>query len=274
LIFLGIFAIDRIQRRRLLRKEQEKVKVALLEAENERKSTELEEARQLQLSMLPKQLPELPHIDIAVYMQTATEVGGDYYDFHVGLDGTLTVVVGDATGHGMKAGTVVTATKSLFSALASNPDILFTFKEMTRCLKQLDMHLLSMCMTTMKVQNNKMIVSSAGMPPTLLYRKEKKNVEEFLIKGMPLGTFDDFPYELKETTLEAGDTILFMSDGLPELLNQKNEMFGYDRVIDIFTDSAERQAIDIIDDLKTASSEWVNGDDPRDDVTLVVLKMK
>ncbi|MEJ2545800.1 MAG: two-component regulator propeller domain-containing protein, partial [Calditrichaceae bacterium] len=58
--------------------------------ENKRKTKELEEARQLQLSMLPKELPQLPHLDIAVYMQTATEVGGDYYDFHVALDGTLT----------------------------------------------------------------------------------------------------------------------------------------------------------------------------------------
>ena len=48
--------------------------------------------------MLPKELPKLPHIDIAVYMQTATEVGGDYYDFHVHPDGTLTVILGDATG--------------------------------------------------------------------------------------------------------------------------------------------------------------------------------
>ncbi|MCB0284860.1 MAG: hypothetical protein KDF60_19935, partial [Calditrichaeota bacterium] len=78
----------------------------VIQAENERKSKELEEARKLQLSMLPKELPKLPHLDIAVYMQTATEVGGDYYDFHVGLDGTLTVVIGDATGHGMQAGTM------------------------------------------------------------------------------------------------------------------------------------------------------------------------
>ena len=54
-------------------------------------------------------MPQLPHLDVAVYMKTATEVGGDYYDFHVSFDGTLTVVLGDATGHGMKAGTMVTS---------------------------------------------------------------------------------------------------------------------------------------------------------------------
>ncbi len=89
-----------------------------LEAENEQRAKELEEARQLQLSMLPKNVPQLPDLEIAAYMKTATEVGGDYYDFHVADDGTLTIAIGDATGHGLKAGTVVTATKSLFHELA------------------------------------------------------------------------------------------------------------------------------------------------------------
>ena len=79
---LIVFGIDRIQRRRLIAKSNEKMRIQeaelraqLAEAENERKSKELEEARQLQLSMLPKELPQLPNLDIAVYMQTATEVG-------------------------------------------------------------------------------------------------------------------------------------------------------------------------------------------------------
>ncbi|MCW9066410.1 MAG: hypothetical protein OQJ78_08930, partial [Ignavibacteriaceae bacterium] len=64
-------------------------------AENERKTRELDQARKLQLSMLPKDIPTLPNYDIAVYMKTATEVGGDYYDFHVSNNNTLTAVVGD-----------------------------------------------------------------------------------------------------------------------------------------------------------------------------------
>jgi len=94
--------------------QQEREK-AQLEAENARKTKELEEARQLQLSMLPKNPPALPHLDIAAEMKTATEVGGDYYDFKVHDDGVLTIAVGDATGHGMQAGTMIAATKSLFN---------------------------------------------------------------------------------------------------------------------------------------------------------------
>ncbi|MEJ2049269.1 MAG: two-component regulator propeller domain-containing protein, partial [Calditrichota bacterium] len=76
-----------------------------LEIENERKTKELEEARQLQLSMLPKEVPSLNGLEIAAFMRTATEVGGDYYDFIVQENGVLNVAFGDATGHGLQAGT-------------------------------------------------------------------------------------------------------------------------------------------------------------------------
>ncbi len=257
-----------------LRAQAAEAQAKVIQIENERKSKELEEARQLQLSMLPRQLPELPNLDIAVYMRTATEVGGDYYDFHVGLDGSLTVVIGDATGHGMKAGTIVTASKSLFSTHAANPDILFTFKEMTRCLKKMDLHLMSMCMTIMKIHQNQLSLSSAGMPPALLHRSGNGKVEELLVKGMPLGTFDDFPYEMKDTTLNPGDTILLMSDGLPELFNADKEMFGYERISEIFAEHAGHSAEDIIRELTQAGSKWVNEEDPQDDVTFVVLRLK
>ena len=219
---LWVFShLIRIQRARVKTQERRKAELAILEAENERKTKELEEARQLQLSMLPKELPQLPHLDIAVYMQTATEVGGDYYDFHVSLDGTLTVVIGDATGHGMKAGTMVTTAKSLFNSYAPNPDILFSFQEITRCIKQMNFGKLSMCLTMLKIKGNKMQISTAGMPPSFIFRRDTRVVEEHLFKAMPLGTMDKFPYEIKDTTLSPGDTILLMSDGLPELENNK-----------------------------------------------------
>jgi len=288
-LFVGlIFGIDRVQRRRLLTKEREKQKIQeaelraiaaeaqakAVEAENERKSKELEEARELQLSMLPKKLPQIPNLDIAVYMKTATEVGGDYYDFHVSMDGTLTVVVGDATGHGMKAGTMVTAAKSLFSTHAANPDILFTFSEISRCIKHMDMHLLTMCMTVLKINQNKMLMSAAGMPPTLIYRESTKHLEEITIKGMPLGAVDKFPYSIRETELAAGDTLLLMSDGFPELFNEEKELFGYDRVQTEFHKVADRSPEQIIDRLKSSASDWAGDSDPNDDVTFVVIKVK
>ncbi|MCB9211281.1 MAG: SpoIIE family protein phosphatase [Ignavibacteriales bacterium] len=254
--------------------EVAETKALIVQAENERKSKELEEARMLQLSMLPRELPQLPNLDIAVYMKTATEVGGDYYDFHIGLDGTLTVVLGDATGHGMKAGTMVTTTKSLFNVLAPNPNIVETFHEMTRCLKLMQMEKLSMCMTMLKISGNKIQMSAAGMPPVFIYKSENQSIEEHVMKGMPLGTFSDFPYTMIESNLSSGDTILLMSDGFPELFNDDKEMYGYKRARNYFEEIAGESPEEIILKLKNAGSDWVNDNDPDDDVTFVVIKVK
>lgn len=246
----------------------------MLEAENERKTKELEEARALQLSMLPKELPELPNLDIAVYMKTATEVGGDYYDFHVGMDGVLTVVLGDATGHGMKAGTMVTTTKSLFNVLAPNSDIVETFHEMTRCLKLMQLEKLSMCMSMLKIAGNKVRMSAAGMPPIFIYKQGERVIEEHVIKGMPLGTMSDFPYVLKESEVNTGDSILMLSDGFPELLNNEKEAFGYKRVRNLFEEHSAKSPEDIINVLRKKGDEWTNNAEPDDDVTFVVIKVK
>ena len=265
-----IIAVKELSQKEL----EQKLRAQKAEAENERKSKELEEARQLQLSMLPKDLPKLPHLDIAVYMKTATEVGGDYYDFHVGIDGTLTVVIGDATGHGLKAGTMVTATKSLFSSHAHREDIINTFHEFTRVIKNMRMHLMSMCLSIVKINGKALKISAAGMPPALLYRKTENKVEELLIKGMPLGAFDDFPYKLYETTLQKGDTLLLLSDGFPELFDKDMNMLGYDKVSALFSEVAEKSPEEIIEHLNRNGTNWIGDAEPDDDITFVVLKVK
>ena len=261
--------IEELEQKRKAVEEQAK----LIQIENERKSLELEEARQLQLAMLPKQLPSLPNMNIAVYMQTATEVGGDYYDFHVEEDGTLTAVIGDATGHGLKAGTIVTITKSLFHSLASNENILETFSKISKVIKDMKFRQLSMCLTMIKIKENKMIISSAAMPPALVYRKNEKNIDEIELRGMPLGAMNNFPYKKEEILLNSGDTIFLMSDGFPELANKNNEMYGYDRTKTEFQLVGEKEPEEIVEYLKNSATDWIDGKDPDDDVTFVVIKV-
>jgi len=255
-----------------LKKAEEQNKI--IQAENDRKTKELEEARELQMSMLPKVLPKLPNLDIAVYMQTATEVGGDYYDFNIGSNGTLTSVIGDATGHGMKAGTMVTIAKSLFNSLAKEESILKIFSEYSLVINDMKFRHLSMCLIMLKFVGNKIRFASAAMPPVLIYRKAKKKVEEKLLPGMPLGAMKNFPYKESTFKLNKGDVILLLSDGFPELHNGKNELFGYRRVKKSFKEAGERSPKKIIKHLKETASNWSGGKDPDDDVTFVVLKMK
>jgi len=246
----------------------------LLEAENERKSKELEEARELQLSMLPQKIPQRPDLEIDVFMKTAAEVGGDYYDFHIGKDGTLTVVIGDATGHGMKAGTMVTAVKSLFGTYNESVNIPEFFTNCTKIIKGMNLGHLYMAMMILQVKKNKIIVSTAGMPPALISRKKSQDVDEILIKGPPLGGFVNFSYQQKETKIGRGDILLLMSDGFPELFNQKDEMLGMTRVKRIFKDTVKESPGDIIASLNEAGERWSSGRTQEDDITFLVIKWK
>lgn len=244
-----------------------------LEAENEQRAKELEEARQLQLSMLPKRLPQLPHLEIAAYMKTATEVGGDYYDFHLSESGELTVVVGDATGHGLKAGTVVTATKSLFNHLAQTPDIPDIFQHSSRALKQMNLRSMFMAMTMIKLNGYRLTICSAGMPPALIYRAREHRVEEVLLKGIPLGSFPNYVYCKEELTLSPGDVVLLLSDGLPERFNAEGEMLGYDKPSRSLLEVAHRPPQGIIDHFVGLGNTWAGSKPLDDDMTLVVLRM-
>jgi serine phosphatase RsbU (regulator of sigma subunit) len=246
----------------------------LMEAENQRKTNELNSARDLQLSLLPKQVPQLDYLDIACFMKTATEVGGDYYDFHVSDDNTITGVIGDATGHGLKAGNMVILAKGLFNTLAHEPDLLHIMNSFNHSIKQMNLHMLTMCMSLIRIKNNKIEYSSAGMPPLHIYRKNTGKVEQLLLKGMPLGAFYDFPYQKIATDLCKGDVILIMSDGLTEMFNSQKETYGMEQVVETFRKSAEKNAEEIIQHIFDESKSWAGETRLVDDLTIVVLKIK
>ena len=254
------------------RKAQEiEVQRIILEADNARKTKELEEARKLQLSMLPKNVPQVPGIDIAVAMQTATEVGGDYYDFHENGNSALTIAIGDATGHGMRAGTMVASIKSLFSAYQFDKELKATLNNWSEIIRQMNLGTLYMAMSLVHLEKNRIIISNAGMPPALMYRAQNQSVQEIIIKGMPLGGAPDFKYDEKSLSVASGDTLLLMSDGFTELFNQKNDMFD-DRAISTFASVAHRSPGEIIQHLIEEGKRWRGERPQHDDITFVVVK--
>lgn len=262
--------IEELEQKRKAVEEQAKI----IQVENDRKSKELEDARQLQLAMLPRELPKLPHLEIAVYMKTATEVGGDYYDFNVDDNETLTVVVGDATGHGMMSGMMVSIMKSFFIADRNTLELKNFFDSSNKSIKDMQLGRLMMACLGVQITTEKILATNAGMPPLLIYRKQSNIVEEIMINGMPLGAMKNFPYEIREAEILSGDTLLLLSDGLPELKNEKNEQYGYDKVKAEFASIAEKSLDEIVEHLKSSASEWISGIEPDDDITFVVIKIR
>jgi serine phosphatase RsbU (regulator of sigma subunit) len=112
------------------------------------------------------------------------------------------------------------------------------------------------------------------MPPAYLYRQDNHTVEEIVFKAPPIGAFYDFPYSQQEIALNKEDTLLLLSDGLPELFNSDGEMFGYSRLKNLFTRLGDKSPAQIIKELVSASDSWLKGKPQDDDMTFVVLKAK
>ncbi|HSM24434.1 MAG TPA: SpoIIE family protein phosphatase, partial [Anaerolineaceae bacterium] len=208
--FAGVFDLA-YRRFEDLKEAEEKNKI--IQADNERKTKELEDARQLQLSMLPKALPRIPHLDIAVYMKTATEVGGDYYDFNVDANGTLTFIVGDATGHGMMSGMMVSIMKSFFIADRNKFELNQFFENANNSIKDMQLGRLMMALIGVQITPEKIIATNAGMPSLLYFRNKSQKAGEFVSNNLPLGGMKGTKYLLKAVRYEKGDTLLLMSDG-------------------------------------------------------------
>lgn len=251
-----------------LRREQE-LREHLLSADIERKTKELEDAREFQLSLLPKSLPDHEMFDLAVHMKTATEVGGDYYDFRRATDGSLVVAIGDATGHGAKAGTMVTVVKSLFSAWPAEAEVSTFLAEAARTIKRMDLGRMAMALSIVRLTPDGLTVSAAGMPPILVWRAATGAIEEITVEGMPLGTLS-YDYSQSHVPLGAGDTVLMMTDGFPELLNGIGEPFGYPNVEMAFRGAAGCAPTDLIVRLAAAAEGWSS--EPSDDMTFVVAR--
>jgi len=251
-----------------------KLQAELERKESERKSKELDEARKLQLSMLPQEVPQLPNLDISAYMKTSTEVGGDYYDFYVSENGTLTAIIADATGHGMQAGMMVTATKSLFQNLSGLPDLEDMFHQINTCLFSMELQPLLMSLLLIRINGKKLEVINGGMPNLLIYKNKSNTIEEIASVGPPLGAYADFSYKKISVEIESGDVTLSMSDGFAERFNDNEEMFGYKRCKNIFKEVVNKPCSEIIDCLNETGQDWAGSREQGDDITFVTLKCK
>jgi sigma-B regulation protein RsbU (phosphoserine phosphatase) len=254
------------------RREEQEVERALLAAESQRKSDELERARAFQLSLLPREVPRHPGFALEVRTATAAEVGGDYYDFLPGGDGELTLAIGDATGHGAASGTMVAVVKGLFHARAGEASPAAFLSHANEVVRRLQLGRMAMAMTVVRLRGSRLRLAAAGMPPALVYRAASGEVEELVLHAPPLGALGEGAYGEVETDLGPGDAALLMTDGFPESLDETGEPLGYPRAQELFAASAAKPPAELLADLERAVDAWRGTRPLADDVTFVALR--
>ena len=231
--------------------------------------------------MLPKELPQLTHLEIAVYMQTATEVGGDYYDFLkiAGQpDTTATIVVGDVVGHGVAAAMLMATARGILLSRCRTPGSLADL------LAHLNNQLvddtggdrfMTMLLMTVDADLNEMHWASAGHDAPFVYDPVEGRFHELNGGNMSLGLKKKADYEehiFKD--MKSGQVYLASTDGLWEAFNKNEEMFGKDRVRELIRRSAHLSASQICDRITVELSNFLEDTNPDDDLTFVIVKVK
>jgi serine phosphatase RsbU (regulator of sigma subunit) len=184
------------------------------------------------------------------------------------------VTIGDATGHGAKAGTMVTVIKTLFSRYAGSVAPSEFLRDAAETVKRMDLGRMAMALVLARLERNRMVLASAGMPPAYVHRAATGAVEEVNIGATPLGTLGG-DYTDLTLDLEPGDTVLFMTDGFPELLNLAGQQLGYVNAQQEFANAASApDANSVIALLAGAAHRWNGDQPPNDDVTFVVVRAR
>jgi serine phosphatase RsbU (regulator of sigma subunit) len=233
-------------------------------------------ARRIQQASLPEEVPKLEGWQINPYYQPAREVGGDVYDFYELEDGRVGLVVGDATGKGVPAALVVTATYSMLRAVAqalgsfSPGELLAQVNE--TLLARIPQNMFVTCFYAI-LEPNSGILSYANAGHDLPYLRQGDDAEELRARGMPLGLMSGMSYEEGEASLRQEDNVLFYSDGLVEAHDPEGEMFGFPRLRALVAEHANEEERSLGDFLMEELYSFVGeGWEQEDDITLLTLE--
>lgn len=242
--------------------------------QRERVEQELQTARRIQVSLLPKEVPALDGWQIATRYQPAREVGGDFYDFVALADGRVGLVLGDVTDKGIPAALVMATTRSMLRAVAAQPEMTageVLAKVNDLLCPDLPSGMFVTCFyAILDPATGSVTYANAGQDPPYV-RRPDGSVGELYATGMPLGLMPGSRYEEGAATVAHGNELLFFSDGLVEAHNPAREMFGLPRVKRLLgsQDGATPPIAMLLQELATfTGAEW----EQEDDITLVSVQ--
>lgn len=246
-----------------------------LAREEQRMERDLAMAREVQYHLLPPSCPSLPGAELAARYNPAHAIGGDMYDF---LDYKLPracITVGDVSGKGAPAALYAALVSGIIRSLAhGEPAPAQMLSSVNRALNQrrLDASYVVLCCALWDDENKIMRVANSGLPRPVYCRNGHAHMIE--AAGLPLGMFEDASYD--ETTIHAsaGDVFVFLSDGLIDASNARDEQFGRGRIEQVIAKHSGRSAQEIVDAIFDATDQFAAGTPVFDDQTVVVLKVK
>jgi phosphoserine phosphatase RsbU/P len=242
--------------------------------ENQRMEKDMEFAQSVQESFLPTSTPQHEHFTFAARTHAAQVVGGDYYDFIPFENDMLGIVLGDVSGKGVPAALQMARLMSDFrysSLLNPEPEKVLAQVNNALCERSYRGMFTTAVYCLLDLKGRKLIVSNGGHLSLLL--KRNNSIEEIgFASGSPLGILPNMQFSQDEYTLEKGDQILVVSDGVTEPKNKQDEEFGLDRLKNLYANNTHSPE-EFLQNLENSIKQFI-GDAPQfDDLTALTLKV-
>jgi serine phosphatase RsbU (regulator of sigma subunit) len=257
-----------LENARLYQSESEKIKI----------ERDLDLARKIQQGLLPKSIPNLNGLDICGEMIPAMQVGGDYYDIIQLSDTKLFVAVGDVSGKGLSASLYMTKLQTMIQistkASTSPKEILIEINK--RLYDSIERSwFITMTLALFDTENGTITFCRAGHMP--LITANNGTVESIKTEGIGLGLEkgEVFDRTLEEVVLKtkSNQIFAFFSDGITEAMNEKDEMFGEDKLNEILKGRSNSRSTEVMDKVWSEVKLFRGSTPINDDMTIVIVKV-
>ncbi len=235
---------------------------------------ELELSHKVQKSLLPQQLPNIPGLQIAAFIQPAEIVGGDYFDFFRFRDGAHGWAIADVMGKGLPASMLMASLQAALRILVPEHE---SPAEVVRRLNALFCHnvhlirFITLFLVRYDPQTRVLEYCNAGHHPPLLH----KHGEAHWLKptGAAIGLTESFTFGNETVQLAGGEVLLFYTDGVTEAMNAYNEEFGEQRLAELVRTNVQKPPRALLETLRSALREFA-GAAPQDDITIITGKVE
>jgi len=243
----------------------------------QRLEEEMNLARQIQVNLLPEQPPSGRDFSIITHSRPSRTVGGDFYDFMpTDENGGFAMVIADVSGKGMPAALLAAQIQAALRSEVSNrrmvSDVITNVNNIVANLSSSSGKYATLFYGQYSPVKSEFEFANAGHNFPILVRTDGSH--QLLSRGGTIiGAFEGAPYEAGKIRLEKDDILFFYTDGLSEVLDEKEEEFGEERIVQYIKDHRHQSAMDIRDGILREVDEFGISETPEDDTTLVIMKI-
>ncbi|MEI6350944.1 MAG: SpoIIE family protein phosphatase [Verrucomicrobiota bacterium] len=241
----------------------------------QRAQRELEIASSIQQSLLPRTFPDNGNYRVHGICQSAQEVGGDYFDALELPDGGILLVIADVMGKGVPAALLATVLRTAIHGrlnLASQPGQLLTEvnRQIAGDLSRLDMFITAQ-VAYLSCKEHTLLLANAGHCPLLHCQAGSNQVVQSQCGGIPLGVLEDFEYPTESHSIDKGDRLVFLTDGLYEVENAGKQMLGIEALATYINSERSGPLVESCDRILSFVREYAGQSVASDDRTLLTF---